>query len=392
MSSLEHPRRRVSLPGPAAVLAAVVLGPLLLAACGTGPPSTAPSNSPSGSPSSTSASTSAATPGLPATGSTTPAASGSGREVRVRDAATLQAALAVAHPGTTITLADGTYRGDSVRGGHPEEPGRFVASSAGTAAAPITLRGSRRAVLDGGGPDGGYGLHLRGADYWRLEGFTVSSASKGIVLDGSSHVSITGVRVTDIGAEGVHFRSFSSANILSRSQVDHTGVSKPNFGEGVYVGSATSNWGTYSRGGPDTSDRNQIIDNQITATAAENIDVKEGSTGGILRGNTMDGSDLAGKNSADSWVDIKGNDYTVQGNRGAHTLLDGFQVHVQLDGWGRRNTFSANVLDVQAPGVGIWLQNTAVDQGNVIHCSNIVTGAAAGDYATNHYTLLDCVP
>lgn len=310
----------------------------------------------------------------------------------MRDALTLKAALAAARPGTTITLADGTYLGDSVRDGHPDEPGRFAASTPGTAAAPITLRGSRRAVLDGGGPDGGYGLHLVGANYWRLEGFTVSSASKGIVLDGSSHVSITGVRVTDIGAEGVHFRSFSSDNTLDRSEVDHTGVSKPNFGEGVYVGSAKSNWGKYSHGAPDTSDRNQIVDNQITATRAEDIDVKEGSTGGALRGNTLDGSEIAGKNSADSWIDVKGNDYTVSGNHGTHSLLDGFQVHVPLAGWGRRNTFSNNVLDVQAPGVGIWLQNTAVDQGNVIRCSNVVTGAAAGNYATNHYTMLDCVP
>ena len=312
--------------------------------------------------------------------------------MRVRDAATLKAALAAARPGTTITLADGTYLGDTVRDGNSDEPGRFYATTAGTQGSPITLRGSRRAVLDGGGTDGGYGLHLTRANHWRLDGFTVSSASKGIVLDESSHVTITGVRVTDIGAEGVHFRSFSSDNTLSGSEVDHTGVDKPNFGEGVYVGSAKSNWGRFSRGEPDASDRNRVLENRITATGAENIDIKEGSTGGTVRGNTFDGSEIAGKNSADSWIDVKGNDSVIEGNKGTQSLLDGFQVHVQLDGWGQGNTFSGNVLDVRAPGVGIWLQNKAVDQGNVIRCNNRVTAAAAGDYATNHYTKLECQP
>lgn len=308
------------------------------------------------------------------------------------DAVTLTSALAAARPGQTITLAPGSYHSKDVRRGDASEPGRFVARPPGTAEAPITLRGPRTAVLDGGGTGGGYGLHLAGADHWRLEGFTVSSASKGIVLDRSSHVRIEGVRVTDIGAEGVHFRSFSSDNVLTDSDVDHTGVRKPNFGEGVYVGSAVSNWPTHSGSAPDSSDRNQILDNRIRATGAENIDLKEGTRSGVVRGNVLDGSAMAGRNSADSWIDVKGNDYTIEGNRGTRSLLDGFQVHVQAEGWGRGNVFSGNVLDVRAPGVGIWLQDKAVDQGNVVRCSNVVRAAASGSYATNHYSPLPCTP
>ncbi|MET1005750.1 MAG: right-handed parallel beta-helix repeat-containing protein [Propionibacteriaceae bacterium] len=310
----------------------------------------------------------------------------------VRDAASLTAALARAKPGVTITLEAGNYRSEDVRDGGAADPGRFVATAAGTDEAPITLQGPREAVLDGGGTGGGYGLHLVGARYWQLEGFTVSTASKGIVLDRSDHVRIDGVRVTDIGAEGVHFRSFSSDNVLVNSEIDHTGIRKPNFGEGVYIGSAVSNWGSYSDSAPDASDRNQVLDNRISATGAENIDIKEGSSSGTVRGNILDGSAIAGKNSADSWIDVKGNGYTIENNRGTQSLLDGFQVHVQAPGWGRDNTFAGNILDVRAPGVGIWLQNTAVDRGNVIRCSNVVTAAAAGDYATNHYTPLPCVP
>lgn len=91
-------------------------------------------------------------------------------------------------------MADGTYRGGDVRSGHFEEPGRFVAAVSDTAGRLITLRGSQDAVLDGGGTRGGYGLHLTQADHWQLDGFTITSASKGIVLDASSQVEINRVR------------------------------------------------------------------------------------------------------------------------------------------------------------------------------------------------------
>jgi hypothetical protein len=342
-------------------------------------------------------------------------------DVVASDAQSLAAALAAAHPGETIGLADGTYLGDTVRDRSGTEPGRFVAKVSGTRDAPIRLCGSRNAVLDGGGPGGGYGLHLVGVRYWQLEGFTVSGASKGIVLDGSNHVLIDHVAVTNIGMEGVHFRSFSSDNVLRRSVITHTGVRSPNYGEGVYLGSANSNWGTYTGGLPDRSDRNRVLGNTISDTGAENIDIKEGTTGGIIRRNLLDGDGVGGENSADSWIDVKGNGYLISDNHGVHTSVtldptrykncdaprdprypdakdapfcNGFEVHTAVAGWGQDNQFAANVLDVDAntdnPVVGIWLQNTAVGVGNVIRCDNVVRGATVGDYAYNHFTLIDC--
>ena len=345
---------------------------------------------------------------LAPTPSGVPASTGPvGTEVVVSDAAGLQRALRDAHPGTSIYLEDGVYSGKEVRDPSGQEPGRFVGTASGTAAAPIVVHGSRAAVLDGGGTGGGYALHLKGADYWRLQGFTVQSASKGIVLDGSNHNVIDGVHVTDIGAEGIHFRAFSSDNLLTNSTVDNTGVDSPNFGEGVYLGSARSNWETYSGGAPDNSDRNQIINNTIVDTAAENVDIKEGSSNGVVRANYLGGNRIASKNSADSWIDVKGNGYLIDSNHGVtdprptitgcgdpkgdsgsdkNPFCDGMQVHVILDGWGQNNTFTNNLLEVNAPGSGIWLQNTAVPLHNLIACSNEVTGARAGFYATNHYS------
>lgn len=329
-------------------------------------------------------------------------------EIRVTDPASLRTGLAAARPGQTITLADGFYAGRPSRGNDGSEPGRYVITVSGTAAAPITLQGSRAAVLDGDGPAGGYVLHLVGASHWVLRGFTASSGSKGIVLDRSSHDVLDDLHVTNTGAEGVHLRDGSSDDVLSTSEVDHTGTRQAGFGEGVYLGSASSGWDRYSGGQPDRSDRNQVLDNHIHDTAAENVDIKEGTHGGLVRGNTLDGDGIAGHNSADSWIDVKGSDYLIERNHGLHTaaasdpadcarghaarFCNGFEVHTPIDGSGARNTFRANRLEVNAAGAGIWLQSTAVERGSVVGCDNEVIGALAGPYATNHYSALSCTP
>ncbi|NTW41850.1 MAG: hypothetical protein HGA44_18545 [Cellulomonadaceae bacterium] len=294
-------------------------------------------------------------------------APGTVRVVAVRDSAGLVAALAAATPGTTITLADGVYSAKQ----------QLTISTACTASAPCVLRGGRGAVLDGTGLSGHYGLHLQGADHWTVSGLTVRNASKGIVADETDHSVIDAVEVTQIGAEGIHLRGFSSDNVVRGSLVHHTGVDKPQFGEGIYIGSSKSNWGTVSGGVPDTSDRNQITGNRIWATGAESVDIKEGTTAGVLSGNTFDGAGMAGENSADSWVDVKGNGWLVSGNTGTHALLDGFQTHVLLTGWGEGNTFIGNHATVSSAGYGFRFQNASTTH-NVLRCDNVVVGAALG--------------
>lgn len=283
----------------------------------------------------------------------------------VRTGAELTAALSAAAPGQVIQLADGVYKG------------RFVASTSGTAAAPVVLRGGRGAVLDGGDVKKGYALHLSGANHWRLQGFTVRGAQKGLVLDRSSNNVITGLDIGFMGMEAVHFRTASSHNRLEDSDVHDTGLYVGGYGEGVYIGSAKSNWSKYGGGGPDRSDRNVVIRNRIWATTAENVDVKEGTTGGVLRDNWFDGSGITGEHYGDSWIDLKGNGYLVAGNTGVNAPRDGFQTHVQLSGWGRDNVFSANTLTVNASGYGIDVYSPATT-GNVVRCDNAVQGAARG--------------
>lgn len=285
----------------------------------------------------------------------------------VQTAAQLVRALEEARPGQVIELADGRYAGP------------FVISASGTATKPIVLRGGIGAVLDGGVTAKGYALHLQDADFWRLEGFTVRGAQKGVVLDGSDSNVLSRLDIGSTGMEGVHFRTSSSDNRLEDSAVHDTGLVDRGYGEGVYIGSATSNWRKYGQdGGPDRSDRNVLTGNHVYATTAENLDIKEGTTGGVVAGNVFDGRGMTGDHFADSWVDVKGNGYRIEGNVGRHALVDGFQTHVQLDGWGRDNVFRGNQLTVGAGGYGINVHRADTSTGNVVGCDNVVIGAGRG--------------
>jgi hypothetical protein len=280
--------------------------------------------------------------------------------VRVGDANDLTEALENATPGTTISLADSTYGGS------------FVATSSGTAEQPIFLCGGPGAVLDGGNIKGDYGFHLDHAKHWRLVGFTVTGAQKGIVADGTTGSVIQNLTVHDIGDEAIHLRAGSTDSVVLGNTISRTGLRRDKFGEGVYVGSAVSNWCALNDCQPDRSDRNVVKGNKIGQTTSEAVDIKEGTTGGVVKDNTFDGSALSG---ADSWVDVKGNNWLIKDNTGTNSTLDGFQTHQILKGWGDHNLFTGNAAKVNGPGLGFALRPPL---SNVVACDNDVTGAAQG--------------
>lgn len=283
--------------------------------------------------------------------------------VSVSSARELRTALAGARPGEEILLAPGTY------GGH------FTISRSGTAAAPITLCGSRSAVLDGGSISHGYTLHLDHASWWKVEGFTVEGAQKGVVADGASNNVLDGLYVHSIGDEAIHLRAFSSHNTIKNCLVRDTGLLVPFYGEGIYVGSAHKNWCKYSGCQPDASNYNVITGNDVSGTTAENVDIKEGTTGGTIAGNRFDGAGMVGS-AATGWVNVKGNNWTVVANTGVNSIKDGFQVHRVYPGWGEGNIFRGNTLQVDGPGYGIYVQSEHL--GTTVACDNRVSGAGRG--------------
>ena len=295
--------------------------------------------------------------GLPAdTEVTCPAAT-----VTVDTSNQLLDALGTAVPGTVIALTDGTYDGE------------FTAEGSGSAAAPIWLCGSANAVLRGPGIAEGAVLRLQQATYWRLIGFTVRDGQKGVLADDVTDSILQDLTVSEIGNEGVHLRSGSSGNVLRGLTVSRTGLSKEQFGEGIYVGTARRNWCQVSGCEPDRSDRNVIVGNAISGTTAESIDIKEGTTGGVVKGNTFDGAELRG--DAGSWVNVKGNGWLIKDNVGTTASGSGFEVHQILDGWGTDNVFDQNTADVRGPGYGFEFRPVA---DNRVTCTNIVEAAARG--------------
>ncbi|MCX4848646.1 right-handed parallel beta-helix repeat-containing protein [Streptomyces sp. NBC_00893] len=281
---------------------------------------------------------------------------GAATVIDVSTAAQLKSALTAAAPGDTIRLAEGTYTGN------------FKATVPGTTSARITLTGSAKAILTAGG---GYGLHLDGASYWTVEGITVTGGQKGIMADTATGVVIDSVTVHDLDMEGVHFRRSSKNGVVKNSRIYDTGHDGRGMGEGVYVGTA----GDLS----DRSDGVQILDNRIgPGVGGENVDIKEGTTGARIIGNTFDGSGLTGANYDDSWVDVKGNDVLVEGNKGSRTTNNGYETHTQQSGWGCGTVFRDNTSDLTgAKGdkqLAVNVTNYGTNCPTTVYSSNTVTG------------------
>ena len=93
-------------------------------------------------------------------------------------------------------------------------------------------------------------------------------------------------------------------------------------------------------------------------------------------------SRFSGENYADSWVDIKGNNYEVAHNVGQHgessSLLHGFEVHEKITGWGRDNLFYDNIAQVDAGGYGFHIDTNDANHGNKVCADNQVRGAGKG--------------
>lgn len=343
----------------------------------TADPSVTSTSTPGGSGNSA---TAKPTPGRPATAGTgasaprpgagSSAPSGVLRSVDVSDVAGLERAMAAATPGTLISLAPGSY----VRAGGQ----RWSATADGTADHPIVLRGPRTAVLASAGPSGDYALFVTG-DHWHIEGLSISNASTGIAVEGTSGFQATSVDIGRIGQEGVHFRRCAQDASVINSVIHDTGLTQPGYGEGVYVGSAQGHWGTYGcSAGIDRTTRITVQGNTFRNITAEGVDVKEGTDRGVIRGNDFDGTGFSGVTYADSAIELKGRGWLVEGNRvrnprGAN--VDGIQLFRVVDGWGGGNTLRSNRIEGAWPGFGIRLSPTL---DNVAACSNAAPSAAKG--------------
>lgn len=292
--------------------------------------------------------------------------------VNVSTAAQLTAALKAAKPGQTIQLAAGKYSGT------------FIATVNGTSSQPITLTGPAGAILNNGGNPNrigsSYGFHLE-ANFWHLTGFSVDNSAKGVVLDKASNDVIDGLTVFNIGDEGIHLRDFSSNDTVKNCVIHDTGKQEAGFGEGLYIGTAVSNWPSITGGKPDLSNNETVTNNTFGPNvAAENIDAKEATVGSTITGNTFSGKGESGANFSTDVVAVKGNGYTVTNNKMSNGLMDGFEVEQLVAKSGCGNTFKNNSINLNAPGFGFDVkdQSNCKNSPNVVGTSNTVTGAGKG--------------
>lgn len=295
--------------------------------------------------------------------------------VNVSNATELKAALMNAKPGDDIVMADGSYKGKF----------DIANNVSGTATKMITLRGSRNVVLDAESINTGYVLYLQ-ANYWNIKGFTITNGLKGLMADEANHNVIDGILVHTIGEEGIHLRKFSSNNIIQNVEIKNTGLKTPDYDEGIYIGSSKGNWATYTNGNEDKCDSYKVLNSKIgPGITAECIDIKEGTTAGVISGNEFDATGITGANGGDSWMDVKGNNYLIENNSGFNPggtiFKDGYQTHVAVQGWGNNNEFKNNTCAVNASGYGFNVQlsgSNGTSTGNKVYSNNTVTGAASG--------------
>jgi hypothetical protein len=295
------------------------------------------------------------------------------RIVYVTTATQLQTALTNALPGDDIVIAAGTYYG------------KFIISKNGAANHRIKLTGKNNVIFDAQNYNTGYALYVT-ASYWDIGNLNITNGLKGIMTDSASYNNFFAIKVYSIGEEGIHLRKFSKHNVISNCTVYNTGLKTADYGEGIYIGSAKSNWTTYTNGLEDRCDSNTVFHNTIGPNCkAECVDIKEGTTGGIIKENNFDATGISGANSADSWIDIKGNYYTIESNNGYNpigsVLTDGYQVHCTYTGWGNYNEFKKNFCSVNATGYAVNVSLTSSQGtpiGNKVYASNIANSASSG--------------
>lgn len=284
-------------------------------------------------------------------------------EVVVKDAAELTDALSKAAPGMLIRLEPGTYADT------------FDVTVSGAAEKPIVLCGPREAIIDSSANPTLTGIDMINVQHWILSGFTVTGGGQGIYLNGSSDNVITALSIHDVGEIAIRLRNGASRNTIQHCEIKNTGMKDPASAEGIFIGTIDSAWPDPNT--PDACDGTKILWNVFgPGIKTEHIDLKEGTKGGEIRGNTFDGVGLVGANSEDSWVTVTGSGYLFAENTGTMAPKDGFQVRSSNAAWGHDNVFEKNVAKVDGPGYGFYVAPGSM--GTIIKCDNMVEGAVMG--------------
>ena len=281
----------------------------------------------------------------------------------VKNITELRKAVAAAKPGTVIRLKSGIYTGG------------ISVTKSGTAEKPIWICGSSSAVLDHSNVRDDAGVKIGNASYVNIAGFTIQSFRKGVVLSGSSHISVADLVVRNIGEEAIKLRYGTTDSMVVKNTIQNTGRVVAQYGEGVYIGSSPKDWCAVYDCKTDKSDRNSVVANTISGTTADPIEAKPGTSGGVIRNNVIDGKSLV---AVETLMAVKGNKYLITDNVGVNgrSTRGFFAGHTEVDGTGTGNVLARNRVSVPKGGTALY-----VSAGNIVACSNAAT--VAGSIRTN---------
>ena len=256
-------------------------------------------------------------------------------------------AMANAEPGDEIIIAPGTYNTTKkVQDPDSEKFVFFSAAANGTAARPITMRGSNSSNKPVLTTSGGGDIMMISGNYWIIRDLEVSGGDRGILTHTANNLQLINLTVGNCGKEAIHFRANSSNNLVKNCTIRNTGLDQANRGEGVYVGSDRSSHGTYDPFCNDNIIEGCTFGPNITAEA---IDVKEQTNGTIIRNNTFDARGMAGAVN-DAFIDLKGSRSFVYNNtfnqNNENKLNSIVDLQERTSGDGFRNAIFDNTINL----------------------------------------------
>jgi hypothetical protein len=304
---------------------------------------------------------------------------------------TIQHAIDLAQPSDTINLSAGVYLQD------------VVSKRAGSAAAPITIKGPADAVVKGGG---GARIFQINHDNLTLDGFTIdglwgaASTKDGFrekllyVIGTAPNDGVSGLKVLrmtfkNAGGECLRLRYFAQHNEVGYSRFEGCGVHDFKFhagkrnGEAIYIGTAPEQRGNGENptAAPDQSSANWIHDNTFNTQGNECVDIKEASSANLVERNRCTGQ----QDPHSGGFDARGSGNILRynesfGNVGVGIRLGGDGAADGID----NQVYGNNIHDNHAGGIKLVRQPQQLCGNNLANnrAGNLVGGKRAGLDAT----------
>lgn len=221
--------------------------------------------------------------------------------------------FAGAVPGDIIRFAAGIHSAHAIE-----------ISCSGNSTSPIEIFGETGARLQH--PDGqtgtGYAVHVTGS-FLYIHDLIVEEAAKAMVLDGVNHCKLQRVEGRNTHEEIFKIRAFSSFVYVDTCSAHDSG-SGQQFGEGFYIGDASSNWPNTSS--PDTTNHIRIDNSESYRCYSDGVDCKEGAHDIVIKGHN---SDFTQGNTPPTDAQVPGN----FGNSGGFSRADRIQfVNCTVEG------------------------------------------------------------